>query len=139
MFILAESKNVQDAHFKRWCILAGTLLCICKPVSTLMYMPDHLLLLHSALFTPDNSAKRLMSCEYRKQTFLSSTDGDGRIANRIETFSTWVLFFNYFQGWRSCKKYRPFPKWRAMQVWMQSNWKEMEKEPKNEIVHPSQW
>lgn len=103
VFFLTESKYVQDAHFKRRRILACTLLCICKPISTLMYMPNHLLLLYSALFAPDNSAKRLMSYEYRKQTFLGSTDGDERIANRTEASYTWVLFFNYFQGWRSCR------------------------------------
>ena len=37
-------------------------------ISTFIHMPNHLLLLHSTLFVLDNSAKRLMSFKYRKQT-----------------------------------------------------------------------
>ena len=95
-----------------------------------MHMPNHLLLLHPALFALDNSAKRLMSFKYRKQTFLGSTDGDGRIANGMVPCYTLVLFFNYFKEWRSRNRCHPGSKQRTTGVWMQSTWKEMKKNRK---------
>ena len=55
-------------------------------VSTLMHMPNHLLLLHSALFVLDKSAKRLMSFKYREGACLVA-----QMVKRLPTmWETWV-------------------------------------------------